>query len=97
MTAQTGETNWGLWSRDTNMGANGYFIEYGNAHANTRFHIFPTDGIRGRDVATNGSRKHPDAMTRAAPTRRGPLSFWKPRSHAKRQSTGYRVAFSGAR
>ena len=50
MQAQTGTGGWGLWSRDTPFGGDGYFIgrSYDNAHSS--FHILTTDGIRGRDV-----------------------------------------------
>ncbi len=40
----------GLWSRDTPLGENGYFIEYGFDQAETSYHILTTDGIKGRDV-----------------------------------------------
>ncbi|MCP3903286.1 MAG: type II secretion system protein [Planctomycetes bacterium] len=50
MRAQTGNDNWGLWSKDTPFGANGYLQEYGYDQAATSFHILTTDGIRGRDV-----------------------------------------------
>ncbi len=41
---------YGLWSRDTTYGQNGYFVNAGYDDANTSFHILTTDGIRGRDV-----------------------------------------------
>jgi prepilin-type N-terminal cleavage/methylation domain-containing protein len=50
---QTQESNWGLWSRDTPLGLEGYFHSYGYDQAATSFHILTTDGIRGRDVVTN--------------------------------------------
>jgi len=46
---QTANPNWGLWSRDTAWGDDGYFIQYGYDQADSSFHIFTTDGIRGRD------------------------------------------------
>ncbi|MHC5004162.1 MAG: type II secretion system protein [Planctomycetota bacterium] len=39
----------GLWSRDTPMGGDGYFIPEGYDFAATSFHILTTEGIRGRD------------------------------------------------
>jgi prepilin-type N-terminal cleavage/methylation domain-containing protein len=39
----------GLWSRDTPFGADGYLIGVGYDFASTSYHIFTTDGIRGRD------------------------------------------------
>ena len=39
----------GLWSRDTGLGNDGYFIDTGYDFANTSFHILTTEGIRGRD------------------------------------------------
>ena len=47
---QTGNPAWGLWSRDTLMGADGYFISYGYDYAETSFHILTMDGVRGRDT-----------------------------------------------
>jgi hypothetical protein len=49
MRAQGG-TNWGLWSKDTAWGTDGYLIEFGYDAANTSFHILTTDGIKGRDI-----------------------------------------------
>ena len=40
----------GLWSRDTLFGSNGYYINAGYDDANSSFHILTTDGIRGRDT-----------------------------------------------
>ena len=48
--AQTGHDNWGLWSKDTTFGEDGYLIDAGYDQAETSFHILTTDGIRGRDV-----------------------------------------------
>ena len=50
MRNQTNQQNWGLWSKDTQLGDDGYLIEYGYDQAATSFHILTTDGIRGRDV-----------------------------------------------
>ncbi|MBT8485858.1 MAG: type II secretion system protein [Phycisphaerales bacterium] len=47
MQAQTG---WGLWSRDTPFGEDGYLIDLGYDQAATSFHVLTTDGIRGRDI-----------------------------------------------
>jgi prepilin-type N-terminal cleavage/methylation domain-containing protein len=47
MEAQSG---YGLWSRDTPLGTNGYFSNYGFDFAQTSFHVLTTDGIRGRDT-----------------------------------------------
>ena len=51
MMAQSG---WGLWSRDTAFGDNGYFIGSGYDFANSSFHILTTDGIKGRDKIGDG-------------------------------------------
>ncbi|MCP3902867.1 MAG: type II secretion system protein [Planctomycetes bacterium] len=51
--AQTGESTWGLWSKDTSFGDNGYLHEYGYDQADSSFHILTTDGIQGRDVTSN--------------------------------------------
>jgi prepilin-type N-terminal cleavage/methylation domain-containing protein len=48
---QTGNPLWGLWSKDTFWGEDGYLIEYGYDWAATSYHILTTDGIRGRDIA----------------------------------------------
>jgi prepilin-type N-terminal cleavage/methylation domain-containing protein len=50
MRQQTGNENWGLWSKDTVWGEDGYLIEYGYDQAASSFHILTTDGIRGRDI-----------------------------------------------
>ena len=39
-----------LWREDTPNGADGYFIPQGYDFSDTSFHIFTTDGIRGRDI-----------------------------------------------
>ncbi|MCP3904920.1 MAG: type II secretion system protein [Planctomycetes bacterium] len=52
VSVQTGG-DWGLWSRDTFFGNDGYLIPYSYDQANTSFHILTTDGIRGRDFTTN--------------------------------------------
>jgi len=46
-------TGWGLWSRDTSFGVNGYFINFSYDQANTSYHILTTDGILGRDFTGN--------------------------------------------
>ena len=43
------QVGWGLWSRDTPMSNDGYFIPEGYDFASTSFHILTTRGIRGRD------------------------------------------------
>ncbi len=51
MRRQTGYDNWGLWSRDTPLRDDGYFIPEGyDLQANTSFHILTIDGVRGRDT-----------------------------------------------
>ncbi|MBT8485595.1 MAG: type II secretion system protein [Phycisphaerales bacterium] len=50
MRAQTGVANWGLWSKDTFFGEDGYLIDAGYDQAATSFHVLTTDGIRGRDI-----------------------------------------------
>lgn len=52
---QQGNPNWGLWSKDTAFGDDGYLIEYGHDQAATSFHVLTTDGIRGRDVVEPAS------------------------------------------
>ena len=49
---QLGQSNnlYGLWSRDTSFGINGYFIDRGYDAANTSYHVLTTDGILGRDI-----------------------------------------------
>ena len=51
---QTGSADWGLWSRDTPFGADGYWIGRGYDVANSSVHILTTDGILGRDITTGG-------------------------------------------
>ena len=49
--ATAGQCQTGLWSRDTQWGANGYYGELSYATlVNTSFHVLTTDGITGRDV-----------------------------------------------
>ena len=68
----------GLWSRDTPWGANGYLIDTGwDFLANTSFHVLTTDGIRGRDVLEPGSPRpralgRPRSGVRRPPVRRPP-------------------------
>jgi hypothetical protein len=50
---QEAQAGYGLWSRDTPFGENGYFIDAGYDLAATSFHILTTDGIRGRDTVGN--------------------------------------------
>jgi prepilin-type N-terminal cleavage/methylation domain-containing protein len=40
----------GLWSRDTPLGSNGYFIAEGYDFASSSFHVLTTGGVRGRDT-----------------------------------------------
>ncbi|MHC4991131.1 MAG: hypothetical protein ACYTGC_09140, partial [Planctomycetota bacterium] len=44
------QAGYGLWSRDTPFGGDGYFIQYGYDFASTSGHILTTEGIRGRDT-----------------------------------------------
>ena len=44
------QTGYGLWSRDTPFGADGYLIDAGYDFAQTSFHILTTSGALGRDV-----------------------------------------------
>jgi prepilin-type N-terminal cleavage/methylation domain-containing protein len=46
------QAGYGLWTRDTPFGEDGYFISYGYDQAATAFHIFTTDGIKGRDITS---------------------------------------------
>ncbi|MBT8487141.1 MAG: type II secretion system protein [Phycisphaerales bacterium] len=47
------QAGYGLWSRDTPFGEDGYFIDFAYDMAASSFHILTTDGIRGRDVVSN--------------------------------------------
>ncbi len=44
------DDDYGLWSRDTPFGDNGYLIDIGYDFAETSFHILTTDGAFGRDI-----------------------------------------------
>jgi prepilin-type N-terminal cleavage/methylation domain-containing protein len=45
------QAGYGLWSRDTPFGTNGYLIDAGyDSAADTSFHILTTEGVRGRDT-----------------------------------------------
>jgi prepilin-type processing-associated H-X9-DG protein len=49
-----GECQTGLWSRDTQWGADGYYGEYAyDTLVNTSYHVLTTDGLFGRDVMGN--------------------------------------------
>jgi prepilin-type N-terminal cleavage/methylation domain-containing protein len=49
-----GQMGYGLWSRDTPWGANGYLISDGwDFLTETSFHMLTTDGILGRDTISN--------------------------------------------
>ncbi len=41
---------YGLWSRDTPFGDDGYLIDIGYDFAESSFHILTTDGAKGRDI-----------------------------------------------
>ena len=44
------QAGYGLWSRDTPFGDDGYYISDGYDFAETSFHLFTIDGVRGRDT-----------------------------------------------
>src|SRR5262249_39384865 len=44
---QQQQAGFGLWSRDTPFGTDGYFIGDGYDFSNTSFHILTIDGIKG--------------------------------------------------
>jgi len=44
------QSGYGLWSRDTPFGEDGYFISDGYDFAETSYHILTIDGVRGRDT-----------------------------------------------
>ena len=44
------QAGYGLWSRDTPFGDDGYFISEGYDFAETSFHMLTTHGVRGRDT-----------------------------------------------
>ncbi len=44
------QTGYGLWSRDTPFGDNGYLTSDGYDFAATSYHILTIDGVRGRDT-----------------------------------------------
>ncbi|MHC4414934.1 MAG: type II secretion system protein [Planctomycetota bacterium] len=44
------QAGYGLWSRDTPFGDDGYFIDIGYDFAETSFHILTTEGPLGRDI-----------------------------------------------
>ena len=48
------QCQYGLWSRDTQFGAEGYYGQYAyDSLVDTHYHILTTDGIRGRDFLTS--------------------------------------------
>ena len=50
----SGECQYGLWSRDTQLGADGYYGQYAyDSLVDTSYHILTTDGIRGRDFLSS--------------------------------------------
>ncbi len=44
------QVGYGLWSRDTPFGEDGYLIDFGYDFAETSFHILTTGGALGRDI-----------------------------------------------
>jgi len=55
MRVQTGSqisdpNGWGLWSKDTQWGDDGFWISRSYDDAATSFHVLTTDGIKGRDI-----------------------------------------------
>ena len=50
-TRHVNQFGWGLWSRDTPWGSDGYLIGSGwDFLADTSFHVLTTEGILGRDT-----------------------------------------------
>ena len=47
---QQRQAGYGLWSRDTPFGLDGYLMGDGYDFAETSYHILTTDGVRGRDT-----------------------------------------------
>ena len=70
--------NWGLWSKDTRWGDDGYLNSYGYDPVETSFHILTTDGIRGRDILEHGvprpTRGRVSWFAGSPPPRRSPWS-----------------------
>ncbi len=60
---QTGGVD-GLWSRDTPLGADGYFIESGFDGSPLSHHVLTTDGILGRDTLGPGLPMPPLAQAK---------------------------------
>ncbi len=48
------QTGYGLWSRDTPFGEDGYFSQYGYDGLQLSHHVLTTDGILGRDTLPSG-------------------------------------------
>jgi len=48
------QVGYGLWSRDTPFGENGYFIDLGDDGTPLSHHVLTTDGILGRDTLPYG-------------------------------------------
>ena len=44
------QPGFGLWSRDTPFGKDGYLIADGYDFAATGYHVLTIDGVRGRDT-----------------------------------------------
>jgi hypothetical protein len=44
------QAGYGLWTRDTGFGEDGYLHGDGYDFAETSFHILTTEGVRGRDT-----------------------------------------------
>ena len=50
-----GQTGYGLWSRDTELGEDGYFSQFAYDDLQLSHHILTTDGILGRDTLLSGA------------------------------------------
>ena len=44
------QAGYGLWSRDTPFGNDGYLMGDGYDFAETSYHVLTIDGVRGRDT-----------------------------------------------
>ena len=66
----------GLWSRDTPLGADGYFIDLGFDDSPLSHHVLTTDGILGRDTLGPGLPMPPLVQAKRSPQRA--LVPWAP-------------------
>ena len=78
---QIDQVGFGLWSRDTPFGSDGYLTEYAYDPIVTSHTVLTTEGIRGRDTvagAAASAQRGPSALTGRPTAKRLPPGAQRP-------------------